>query len=130
MRIILANGVEVNPIMITGATKHIQGASRDTLTFVFDGTVGLDAVDAMFSAEACETINIVEDDGAENIYKGYTIRAELKKTQEEAAVATPESAAVMVDRVTVSMSQRTYLENQMASLMETVDMLAMESLMA
>ncbi len=130
MRIILASGAEINPIMVAGATKYVQGASRDTLTFVFDGSVGLDAVDALFSVEACETINIVEDDGTENIYKGYTIRAELRKAQEEAAVATPESEAVMVDRITVSMSQRTYSENQMASLMETVDMLAMESLMA
>lgn len=130
MKIILANGKELNPIMVTGGNQYIQGASRDTLTFVFDGAEGLDAIDAAFTAEACESITIVEDGGEEYIHKGYTIRAELKKTQVEAEAATPESDVVMVDRITVSMSQRTYAESQMASLTETVDILVMESLMA
>lgn len=129
MKIILANGKELAPIMTTGAHKYVQGATRDTLTFVFDGAEGLDAIDAAFTAEACESITIVEDGGGEYIHKGYTIRAELKKAQVEAESETSESEAVMVDRITVSMSQRTYAESQIASLTETVDVLVMESLM-
>ena len=130
MKIILANGKELHPIMTTGAQKYVQGATRDTLTFVFDGSEGLDSIDAEFTAEACESITIVEDGGGEYIHKGYTIRAELKKAQVEKEQATAESDVVMVERITVSMSQRTYAESQMASLTETVDVLVMESLMA
>ena len=130
MKIILANGAELAPIVVTGAKKTIQGATRDTLTFVFPETVGMDAIDAAFSDAACESITIINDGGEEFIYKGYTIRAELKKSPMEVTPATEEAEAVTENRVMISMSQRTYVETQLASLVNTVDVLVMESLMA
>ena len=125
MNIKLSNGTELAPILVTGANRHIQGAARDTLTFIFPATESMEALDAAFSEEACSSIII--DEG--NVYKGYTIRAELKKEAVEVTPATEETEAVMEDRIFVSMSQRTYLETQLKNLTETVDALVLESLM-
>ena len=112
MKVTLTNGTELNPIMVTGESRYIQGASRDTLTFVFAG-VSLDEMDSIFIAENCETISIINDE-EEAIYNGYTLRAELVKKQVEVQKATTETDAVTEERVFVSMAQRTYAENQMA----------------
>lgn len=42
---------------------------------------------------------------------------------------TEEAEAIYEDRITVSMSQRTYTESQLASLIDTVDVLVMDALM-
>lgn len=130
MKIILTNGTELYPSVVSGAKKFIQGVSRDTLTFMFDGSEDMAALDAAFSPEACESIVIIGVDGNESIHKAYTVRAELKKETVEVEPATDSEEAVYEEHVTVSMSQRTYSETQLASLTETVDALVLESLMA
>ena len=129
MKIILNNGKELSPILVTGGPRMVQGASRDTLSFIFPADVSMAAIDQAFTADACEHITIIGDDGSENIHTGYTIRAELSKASVEVTPATESEAAVFEDRITVSMSQRTYAESQLASLTDTVDVLVMESLM-
>lgn len=130
MKIKLTNGTELNPILVTGAQTNVQGAKRDTLTFVFPATESLEALDKAFSASACESITIIGDDGSEAIHKAYTIRARLEKAMVEVKPATAETEAVTEERITVAMAQRTYAETQLASLTDTVDVLVMESLMA
>ena len=129
MKIILANGKELNPLLVTGASIQLQGAKRDSLTFVFPAPVGIEVLDEAFSAIACESIKIVDDLGVENIYKHYTIRAKLEKAPIVVVPATPEAESVTEDRISVCIAQRTYAENQLASLTDTVDVLVMESLM-
>lgn len=121
MKIILANGTELNPIMVTGGPKYIQGQSRDTLSFIFPASAGMETLDEAFTVENCESITIVEDNGNENIHKGYTVRAELSKASVEIASETSETAAVYEDRITVSMSQRTYMESQLAAMQAVID---------
>ena len=116
MKIILANGKELSPILVTGGPRNIQGASRDTLNFIFPATEDMAELDSAFSAENCEKITIIGDDGSENIHTGYTIRAELSKASVEVTPATESEAAVFEDRITVSMSQRTYAESQLANM--------------
>lgn len=121
MKIILANGTELNPIMVTGGQRRVQGQSRDTLNFIFPADAGMETLDEAFTAENCESITIVEDNGNENIHKGYTIRAELSKASVEIASETSETAAVYEDRITVSMAQRTYMESQLAAMQAVID---------
>ena len=121
MKIILTNGTELNPIMITGGPRHFQGASRDTLSFIFSADVSMTSLDEAFTAAACEKITIIGDDGSENIHTGYTIRAELSKAPVEVSPATADSAAVYEDRITVSMAQRTYMESQLAAMQAVID---------
>ena len=129
MKIKLANGTELTPIIITGETRYVHCQNRDTLNFIFHATEDMAELDSAFSAENCEKITIIGDDSSENIHTGYTIRAELSKASVEVTPATEEAEAVYEDRITVSMSQRTYAESQLASLTDTVDVLVMESLM-
>lgn len=128
MKITLANGTELNPILVSGGRRTVYGQNRDSLSFVFPVTEGIEALDAVFTAENCESITI-EDDKGSYIHKGYTVRVELSKNNVEVTPATTETEAVREDRITVIMAQRTYMENQIASLTDTVDMLVMESLM-
>ena len=129
MKIILANGAELHPVMVNGGARGVHGAVRDTLSFVFeDGDIGMEGLDDLFTPAACETICIVEGE-EEYIHKGYTVRAELVKKQVEAEKAGPDHEAVWVERITVTMAQRTYEESMLASLTDTVDVLVMESLM-
>lgn len=121
MKIILTNGTELSPIMVTGGPRHIQGFKRDTLNFIFPADAGMEALDETFIAENCESIIIVENNGNENIHKGYTVRAELSKASVEIASETSETAAVYEDRITVSMSQRTYMESQLAAMQAVID---------
>lgn len=130
MKVILSNGEVLIPNTVTGTKRLVQGASRDTLTFVFPGGTSLDEMDEAFFAANCERIIIVENDGSEYVHSGYVIRAELKREPVEVAAASDTEPATYQDRVVVSMSRRTYQESQIASLTETLDLLVMESLMA
>lgn len=130
MIIKLATGKELNPIMVTGAPMLAHGLRRDTLSFVFTASESMESLDEAFSPTACESITITGDDGSVNIHKAYTIRAKLEKSLVEVVPATHEAEAVTEERITVSMSQRTYIESQLASLTDTVDVLVMESLMS
>lgn len=116
MKIKFSNGKELAPITVTGASRHIQGANRDVLSFVFAPSEDIAALDAAFTESACENITITGDDGSESVYKGYTIRAELKKAAVVVEPATTDTEAVTEERITVSMGQRTYTETQMAAL--------------
>ena len=128
MQIILANGRELNPISVVGGSRFVQNANRDTLEFVFPVETSLDELDTIFTAQNCEVIKIVEGEN-EYIHNGYTIRAELKRCPMVVAQATENTEEVIENRVTVSMSQRTYAESQLASLTDTVDVLVLESLL-
>ena len=137
MKIKLSNGTVLSPILATGETRYVQGANRDTLNFIVPATEGMEALDAAFSTENCESITVLEavedPDGTTTeqsyLHKGYTIRAGLKKEAVEVTPVTEEAEAIYEDRITVSMSQRTYTESQLASLIDTVDVLVMDALM-
>lgn len=114
MQIILANGTILEPIIVTGGPKFVNGANRDALTFVFAAT-SMDEIDAHFTEANCEVINIINN-GEEALHKDYCIRVELTKKLVETQAATTESEAVTEQRVTVTMAQRTYAEKQLAKI--------------
>ena len=125
MKIILIDNTELNPILVTGGPRFIQGQNRDTLNFIFSATEDINVLDNAFNASNCESITIIGDDESKAVHKGYTIRAELKKQSLEITHATESESAVYEDRITVSMSQRTYVESQLTALQDAVDMLCM-----
>ena len=115
--VVLTDGTMVPVLNVIGEKHTIQGARRDVLTFVMDGTITMDELDQIFNEANCERITIVEEDGqTQNVHYGYAIRAGLSKNPE---MIQPESSgvpAVYENRVTVSMAQRTYAEAQLARL--------------
>ena len=110
MIIKLTNGTELNPILAMGGQRFVQGASRDTLSFVFPADASMDELDTLFTAENCESITIMDGEN-KYIHNGYTIRAELKREPVVVTPATEISESVTENRVTISMSQRTYMES-------------------
>ena len=125
MKIVLNNKVELNPILTMGGKKFVQGANRDTLSFVFPAETSMDEIDNIFNEENCETITIVDGDN-QYIHSGYAIRSELKREPIEVTPATESEPAVYENRVIVSMSQRTYAETQMIAMRAAIELLYME----
>lgn len=125
MKVILNNGLELFPISAMGERRIVQDANRDTLTFAFSADTSLDEIDGIFTEENCESITIIEGTN-EYIYSGYAIRAELKREPIEITPATDIKEAVYEDRVMISMSQRTYTENQIAAMKAAIDLLYMD----
>lgn len=117
MKIILTNGTELTPIMVTGQSTYAHGAERDSLTFVFSET-SLDELDSIFTETSCESIDIIDDDGNEFIHSGYVIRTELTKKRVVTQEANLDTDEVMENRVFITMAQRTYAETQMMLLSE------------
>ena len=124
MKITLTNCAILHPILVTGGGRHINGAHRDTLNFIFPADASLDELDGLFTAENCEKISLFEDnaDGSvtEHIYTGYTIRAELSRTPMVVQPATEDTEEVTENRVTVSMALRTYAEKKLDEIAKQV----------
>ena len=122
MKITLANGTELTPIIVTGGGKFINGQKRDTLNFIFSESADLDELDALFTDANCEKIKLYEtvanDDGTmtetEHIHTGYTIRAGLYRAPMVVEAATDTTEEVIENRVVISMAQVTYTEKQIA----------------
>ena len=92
---------------------NIEMKAGDTLTFIFPVEQSMDELDALFTAQNCETIILGDGETEGGIHHGYTIRAELKREPVEVAPATESTEAVMENRTFVSMAQRTYMETKM-----------------
>ena len=62
MKLILANGTELNALTVLGDTRYLQGANRDVLTFIFDDSHTLDEIDGLFNESNCETMTLVTEE--------------------------------------------------------------------
>ena len=114
MKIILSNKQELAPIMVTGEHQYIHGSNRDVLTFVFNNSLSMDELDKIFSETNCESITIIGDDLSEAIFNGYVIRTELIKKFEISEESTSDTDEQTVERIMISMAQRTYSETKLA----------------
>ena len=121
MKIIL-NNIELTPINVIGGRKNVQGANRDTLTFVFPADKDMAELDGIFTAKHCESIT-VEDETGSYIHKGYTVRGELSKATVCVSNETEKSPAVYEERIHVVMGQRTYAETKMAEMEEALELI-------
>lgn len=108
MTVILNDGAELAPLDISGEPTTVQGEKRDCLSFHFPASAGLEAINAAFSPENCESIRIVEDGGTEHIHAGYVIRVSLTMIPGE-----DESGD---GRITVAMAKRSYAEEQLLAI--------------
>jgi hypothetical protein len=104
MKILLNNGIELNPIIVVGGGRYLNGVKRDTLNFIFPESVSLDELDGIFTAENCKTIKIYEDNGNEYIHTGYTLRSGISRRPVVVVEPTEDTEAVIENRVTVSMA--------------------------
>lgn len=153
--LIFNNGGAIDFVECYSGGEYVQGAQRDVLDFRFDPSViSLDAADKMFSAEECgkltiletkvEQVSVVDEEGnpvvdengdpvmqdvertEEFLYEDYSLRVALSKQRFHLAT---ENGTEDVEQISVKMGQLTYVEKQVASLTDTVDVLVLESLM-
>lgn len=103
MKIYLTDNTELEPLDISGEPATVQGETRDSLTFAFPASAGLQDINSAFTAENCENIRLVEDNGTEHIHTGYVLRAALALTPGE------EDGE---GRITVTMAKRTEVEEK------------------
>ena len=113
MKIYLQDGTELEPLDISGEPATVQGETRDSLTFAFPASAGLEAINTAFSEENCETIRLVEDSGTEHIHTGYVLRVALTMIPGE-----DESSE---GRITVIMAKRSYAEEQLLAIRSRVE---------
>lgn len=108
MKVILKDGMELALLNASGEPVTVQGETRDSLAFTIPASAGLEAINAAFSEENCESIRIVEDGGTEHIHAGYVIRVSL--------TLTPTEDDGGEGQITVTMAQRTYTEEQLLAI--------------
>ena len=113
--VILAGKTELTALEVSGATQYIQGSNRDALTFIFPASEGMEALDAAFSPDNCETITI-RDGSEEYTHSGYTVRGGLAKAPVLVTPETADAPAVYGARIAVTMGQRTYVETLLAQM--------------
>jgi len=125
---------------------YFQGANRDSLEFHFAKTaVTFEQLDSLF-AEQENTKRIIiqgpvlgEDgeyifDGQGNyllqdyLHENYTLRVSIGLIFWVVTPETPTDPAVIEERYSVVMAQKSYAELQQESLQETVDVMVLESL--
>lgn len=121
MQIKFADETAMDCIQVNGKTQYYQGATRDTLEFVFAKSAGFDALDAAFADEAkTASITIINDVDAENpeigVYDSYTLRMSMRMEPVVITPGTMEAPAVTEERIMVVMAQLTYIERQLKAL--------------
>lgn len=130
MKVILNNGTELQGIVANGSTRHFQGASRDSIEFQLPKTlpVTFDELDALFSNSLNTSKIKIATDTAEYIHDNYSLKVSIGLIPVVIQSATDTQEEVVEERYSVVMAQKTYKEIQLDSLVETVDVLVMESL--
>lgn len=131
MHVILADGTEIYPMNAVAGKEYIMGYNRDVVTFIFDDSVSMEAIDAIFQEAACETFTIIEETIEQPmvyVHEGYTLRVGLSKEREEVITETATEEAVYMSVIKVRMAQRTYSETVLQNLQDTVDMMLLAEL--
>ena len=130
MIIKLKNGTELQGIVANGSTRHFQGANRDSIEFQLPKTLPItfDELDGLFSNPLNTSKIKIITDTAEYIHDNYSLKVSIGLIPVVIQAATDTQEEVVEERYSVVMAQKTYKEIQMDSLVETVDVLVMESL--
>ena len=107
MKVILKDGMELALLNASGEPVTVQGETRDSLAFTIPASAGLEAINAAFSEENCESIRLVEDGGTEHVHTGYVLRTALTLTPGEEGGE---------GQITVTMAKRSYAEEQLLAI--------------
>ena len=141
MKLILANGTEMNILSCRGSIQYAQGANRDVLDIrLSPDDYTLDQADALFTAESCKTLKIREEvtyiqevpdpeneggtisqevtDTNEYLHSGYCVRVSLSK--ELFRVLQEDGSDADEVQISVKMGQQTAAEKAVEALGEQI----------
>lgn len=119
-----ADGTKLEVYGVRGNNVNFQNASRDCLTFEIDSTKHtLSEIDELFTGNRCSTIVITDEQEQSFTYKNYMIRKSLEKSYKNAG-----GSDTPIERIYVSMTQLSYLEQQLAATQSALDAVLMGEL--
>lgn len=111
-----ADGSTLGAVLVSGAARYWQGASRDVLSFQFgESDVTFEQLQAAFSAENCASLVI-----GDALYEHYTLRVSLSLKPVTVQAATADAPETVETRWVVEMAQQTYTERQMDALEDRI----------
>jgi len=130
MKVILNNGTELDAIVVNGSSRYFQGASRDSLEFQLSKSIlqTFEELDELFSNPSNTSKITLTAEGESYIHDNYTLKVQMALMPVVVTPATDTEPEVIEERYSIIMAQKTYKEIQLESLIETVDILVLESL--
>ena len=131
MQIKFNDGTTLDVLAVNGQSVYFQGANRDSLEIQVDkGKITFDALDAL-TGDAAKTGKLTILDGDKQYgHDNYSIRTELALKPVEVTPATVDSPAVTENRLCVTLTQKTYQEQQVEELQSSVDKIILSELEA
>ncbi len=132
MQITFANGTTLDALSVEGQGIFYQGANRDSLELQFEkGKYTFDELEALTSDPANTQRLIILDDAGETlgIHEHYTLRTEIAvRSVPIDQPITPDEPPAAEERICIRLAQKTYMEQQMDILRDTVDTLVLAEL--
>lgn len=132
MKITFANGTTLEALSIDGQSLFYQGMNRDSLELQFEkGRYTFDELEALTANPAnTQRLIILDDAGATlGIHEHYTLRKEIAVREVAAEQPiTPDEPPAAEERLCVRLAQKTYVEQQLDILRDTVDTLVLAEL--
>lgn len=112
---------------VRGENVFFQGASRDCLCFLFDPERhSIEEIDRAFTAEACKSVTLTDENGEAFVHQDYSIRYGLEKGY-DSRVSVSTGGETPPLRIAVRMAQVSYLERRQQELEDTVNRLRQQA---
>ncbi len=130
MKLTLNNGTELDIIVANGSSRYFQGENRDSLEFQLSKSIPqtFEELDELFSNPSNTSKITLSEGETSYIHDNYTLKVQMALMPVVIMPATDTEPEVVEERYSIIMAQKTYKEIQLESLIETVDILVLESL--
>lgn len=130
MRLTLNNGTELDIIIANGSSRYHQGENRDSLEFQLSKSIPqtFEELDELFSNPSNTSKITLSEGETSYIHDNYTLKVQMALIPVVITPATDTEPEITEERYSIIMAQKTYKEIQLESLIETVDVLVLESL--
>lgn len=128
-QIIFHDGTELDALVVNGNSRFFQGSNRDTLEFQFaKNSITFDELDEIFASKEKTEKIMIQQNKERFAHHHYSLRVSMSLLPIVIEQATDSAEAVVEERYSVVMAQKTYAELLLESLQETVDLLVLQSL--
>ena len=99
--------------------EYFGGSSRRTLTFeLARDAVDIETLDKLCTEDNCSIITLTNDEmGATNVHEGYVLKLKVGVEPKLVQTETPDSPAMYEDRIIVKLGKRTYIEQQLKTIL-------------
>lgn len=99
--------------------EYFGGSSRRTLTFELARyAANLETLDRLCTEDNCAVLTLSNNEvGATNVFEGYVLKLKVGVESVKVQQETPETPALYEDRIIVKLGKRTYIEQQLKTIL-------------